>query len=226
MEYILRDTDILDEQIGTLFNQEIIANPSCFVTGKTYSLVVSFHVNLLRDKRFEKFKLPIANNTNIGKPADIIYEVLGYQLHVLEQRLVDNGVKVVSAIIQGEELEEEGIVKISMIEEAVALSCSGRGRKKKLRKIFTIMPSKPYISDLAAKVAGKELGEIYWNVMSIVKDKKLMSEVLGVEKTEDDEILFRAFVEQYRELWLATGEKRAELVNRLKDKLLNVMLPK
>lgn len=220
MEYILHDTDILEEQIGVLFNQAIITNPSCFVTGKAYRLAVSFHVNLLRDRRFEKFKLPIANNANIGKPADIIYEVLGYQLHLLEQRLADNGVKVVSAIIQGEELEEEGIVKISMIEEEVAFNCSGKG-KKKLRKIFTIMPSKPYISALAAKVAGKELGEIYWNVMNIVKDKKMM-----FKKTEDDEILFRAFVEQYRELWLAMGEKRTELVNRLQNRLLNVMIPK
>lgn len=226
MEYILRDTDILDEDIGSLFSREIIANPDCFITGKSYRMIVSFHVNLLSDRRFEKFKVLLPSKNNTGKPTDIIYDVLGYQLHGLEQRLTDNGVEVNSATIQGEELEEERTVKIKMIEEDVVRSCSSQGKKEKLRKVFTIMPSKPYISDLATQMAGKELGEIYWNIMNIVKDKKLMSAVLEIEETENDKILIQAFLEQYRTLWPATGEKRNELVNQLNDKLLNIMVPK
>jgi hypothetical protein len=40
-EYALRNTDIFDEQIGTLFNQEILANLGCFGTGRVGVQVLS-----------------------------------------------------------------------------------------------------------------------------------------------------------------------------------------
>jgi len=229
MEYLLRDTDILDEQLGTQFNREVLAKPDCFEMGKTYRLEVSFNVNLLQDKRFEMFNVPTPSKTNKGKPEDIIYDVLGYQLHVLEQRLAGSGVEVHSATIKGEKLEEERIVKIEIIEEDLVPNTNSKGKKKKQNtrlKVFNIMPNRPYISDIASEMAGKALGKIYWDIMSIVKDKKRMSAVLGIEETEDHEILTKAFLEQYRGLWLATGERGTELVDRLEARILNVMFPK
>lgn len=223
MEYILRNTDIFDEQLGTLFNQKVIANPDCFVAGKNYRLVVSFHVNLLHSSRFEEFNVPIPSKANAGKATDKLYDVLGHQLQVLEQKLTDNGVDVRSAVIQGDELEEERIVKVEIIEEYAVSSENGKRKKQKRLKVFSIMPSKPYTSGLATKMAGEELGKIYLGIMNIVNDKKLMSKLLGVEETENDEILFRAFVDQYQELWLATGGERTGLLDQLKDKLLNVI---
>jgi hypothetical protein len=211
VEYILRDTDILDEQLESLFNREIITNPGCFVPGRIYRLAVSFNVNLLRDGGFEKFPIPIPGKT-ARKPEDKIYDVLKYQLHALEQRVADNGVEVHSAVIQGEMLEEERVVRIEMTEEDAAPGYKGKGKKSKQRKVFSIVPDRHYISSLAAEMAGKDLGKIYWDIMNVVKDKKLMSSVLGIEETQNDEILIRAFLEQYGELWLATGEKREELL--------------
>ena len=226
MEYILSNTDILNEQIGVLFNREILANSGCFVTGRAYRMVVSFNVNLLHDRRFEEFNVPLPSKANAGTEMERIYDVLWHQLHVLEQILVNNGIEVNSASIQGEDLQEEPIVKIEMTEDDANPIYSGRGKKKKQLKVFSIMPSRPYITGIASKMAGKELGEIYYKIMDIVQDKKRMSKVLGVAETEDNEILINAFLDQYQELWLVTGEKKMELANRLQDKILNVMFPK
>jgi hypothetical protein len=59
--------------------------------------------------------------------------------------------------------------------------------------------------------------------MNIIKDKKLMSEILEIEETEDDVILFRAFDKQYGELWLTIKEKENELLQRLEERSLAVV---
>lgn len=50
-----------------------------------------------------------------------------------------------------------------------------------------------------------------------------MSEILEIEETQDDNILYKAFVEQYGELWLTTSEREKELLNRLKERTLLVV---
>lgn len=64
---------------------------------------------------------------------------------------------------------------------------------------------------------------MYYEFMNIIKDKKLMAEILGLEETDDDIALIRAFIEQYGELWLAAKDRRAELVERLKERTIFVV---
>jgi hypothetical protein len=224
MEYVLRNTDIFDEQIGTLFNQEILANLGCFGTGKLYKLVVSFYVDLLHDKRFESFNIS-PSKTNRGEPTDKIYDILGHQLHVLEQMLANNGIEVQSATIKGEELQEENIIRIKLAEDNTTPYYRGRGKGKKLFKAFSIVPSRPYISGIASKEAGKALGKIYWDIKNLVRDNKLMSAILEIDETEDEKVLIKAFLEQYRDLWFPTKERKEELFNRLQERIIKVCIP-
>lgn len=225
MEYILYNTDVLDEQIGALFNQEIVANLTDFVKGKFYKLTVSFNVNLLHDRRIENFNIP-PSKTNKGTIEDKISDVLGHQLRVLEQILANNGIEVQSATIQGEELPEKRIIKIEMIEDNSTPYYRGRGKEKKLFKVFSIVPSKPYISGIASVEAGKELGKIYWNIKNFVRDNKLMSAILEIDETDDEKVLMKAFLEQYRDLLFPTKERKEELLNRLEERMIKVCVPR
>lgn len=224
MEYVLRNTDIFDEQIGALFNQEIRANLGCFGAGRLYKLVVSFNVDLLHDKRFESFNI-LPNKTSKGELKDKIYDVLDHQLHVLEQTLANNGIEIQSATIQGEELQEENMIKIELTEDNSPPYYRGRGKEKKLFKVFSIVPSRPYISDIASEEAGKALGEIYRDLKNLVRDNKLMSAILEIDETEDEEVLIKAFLEQYRDLWFPTKKRKEELLNRLHERIIKVCVP-
>lgn len=53
MEYVLRNTDIFDEQIGALFHQEIRANLGCFAAGKliNWLSVLTWTCCMTRDSR-------------------------------------------------------------------------------------------------------------------------------------------------------------------------------
>lgn len=50
-----------------------------------------------------------------------------------------------------------------------------------------------------------------------------MSEILEIEPKKDDNQLFRAFVEQYWNLWLTTDERRKELISKLEERCMLVL---
>ena len=46
--------------------------------------------------------------------------------------------------------------------------------------------------------------------MKAMKYKKIMSDILGIDETEDDKKLFKVFVQQYGELWLTTEDREKD----------------
>lgn len=68
------------------------------------------------------------------------------------------------------------------------------------------MPSEPYTHDIIAKYASERLSKIFSDLMMAIRDNKIISEALEIEPTDDDNVLFQAFVEQYKGLWLHTSE--------------------
>ncbi|WP_083238793.1 hypothetical protein [Caloranaerobacter ferrireducens] len=223
MEYILQDTDIFDENIGEKFSRVIKNNKDVFIKGKNYSFIVSFHVNLLHDARFESFNIDAPSKINNGERKDKIYDVMSFQLKKLEQVLEENGIEVYSTTIQGDNLKSENIIKIGIIEDTSEPSYSGRGKNRRRIKVSSIIPSLPYTQEKISKFAGERLSELFYQLMYAVKDKRLMSEILEIETTEDDQILFEAFVERYGDLWLTTSETEKELLDQLKERCLFVV---
>lgn len=66
------------------------------------------------------------------------------------------------------------------------------------------------------------MGKIYWDLKNLVRDNKLMSAILEIEETEDEEVLIKAFLEQYRDLWVSRKERKEELLNRLQERIMRV----
>ena len=226
MEYILLNTDIFDNEIGAKFNEIIQTDRNKFDKEKIYKLTVSFHVNLLKDKRFEDFSVPPKPyKRNKVSREEKIGDVLSYQLDKIRKILDENGIEANSTTIQGDDLEAEDIIKIEIYEDVREQKYIGKGknRRREKFKVSSIVPSKPGTQKLVSELASKRIIEIYRDFMKVIRnDKKLMSGILWMEETNDDKTLIKAFAEQYGELWLTTSERSKELRERLCERALLV----
>ncbi|WAG61799.1 hypothetical protein LL037_16565 [Clostridium estertheticum] len=180
-------------------------------------------MKLLDDTRFEGFNVPVPSKTNKGTKKDEIYEVMSFQLRRLEKVLNENGAEVSSTTIQGEYLDSENIIKIVICEDTSERKFMGRGKSRKSVKVSSIVPRMPFTQKNVTKLASERLNNIFINFIAVIRDKKLMSEILEIEETEDDGKLFNAFNKQYGELWLATSEREKELLEHLKKRSLIVI---
>ncbi|ADL50520.1 hypothetical protein [Clostridium cellulovorans] len=217
MEYILNDTDIFDTGIDKKFRLVIENNIGSFTKDKAYVFKVSFHVNLLNDVRFEKFDI-LPRVTNKGKIEDKIGDVMSHQLNVLEKILSENNIESYSTTIQGENLEKENMIKIELYEDNSETNFDKRGRRINRIKVSSIIPNLSGVKQNVSRLASERISQIFYDFMNVVKDRKLMSKILGVEETYDDDILIRAFYEQYRELWFTTKQRENELLDLLKER--------
>lgn len=222
MQCVLRKTDIFDNQIGQKLSRLIKKSKEGFVCGTAYAMEVSFHVDLLTDPGFEEFIVPVPSKTNKGTKEDKIYDVLSHQLNTLEDVLLKNGLEVSSATIKGVCLRSEDITIIEIFEDTSEPHYTGRGKDKKRIRCHSIVPSQPYIQDITAKLALEKLSKMFYDLMNVIKNKKIMSEIFEIEETQDDKILFTAFVKEYGDLWLATDKRREELLGKLKERMLSV----
>jgi len=223
MEYILQNTDIFDTEIDQKLKVAINDNKDAFTKGKTYIFKVSFHVNLLNDKRFQEFSIPIPSKSSKGTQKDKIYDVMSYQLKRMEGVLNENEIETYSTTIQGDYLDSDNIIKIEILEDNSITAVTGRGKSKKRIKVSCIVPSLQFTQENVTRIASERINKIYWDFMGVIKNKKIMAEILEIDATEDDEKLFSAFVEQYGKLWLTTNEKEKELLQQLKDKAISVV---
>lgn len=223
VEYVLHNTDIFDEEIGIKFNAALTADGEEVDKKIIYKLIVNFHVNLLNDSRFESFFVPEPSKTSKGTKKDKIYDVMGTQLKRLEQILNENGLEASSATIQGNHLEVDNIIRIELSEDTSEPQFTGRGKNKKRIKVHSIIPSLPYSQEIGSKLAAERISKIYDDFMNIIRNKKIMSEILGIEETDDDGKIIKAFVEQYGALWFNTKEKEKELLNQFKERSFAVL---
>lgn len=220
MEYIIHDTDIFDEQIDQKFREIILRNIGSLEKDKAYIFTVSFHLNLLDDIRFENFNI-LPSKTSKYIREDKIGVVMRYQLKRLEQILNENNIETYSTTIQGDNLEKERMIKIELIEDNSKPYVSGRGKNKKRIKVSSVIPNLPFTQNEISTVAAERMSDIFHNFMNVVKDRKLMSTILGVEETEDYSILAKAFYKEYGELWLTTKEREKELLDLLMERSLD-----
>ena len=216
MEYVLKDTDIFDEEIDVKFNQAILKTKDILDREKVYKLTVSFHVNLLNDSRFDEFNVPVPSKTKKDTRKDKIYEVMKFQLDKIETVLEQCNIVVNALTIKGDKLEDEKIIKIEIIEDTSA----DKENNIKTAKIRTIVPSMLYTQEIISKHASQRISKFFYDIMKMIRNKKLMSEILEIEATEDDNELFRAFSKQYGELWFTTKEREKELLNRLQERTI------
>ncbi|WP_249898459.1 hypothetical protein [Paenibacillus sp. PK3_47] len=166
------------------------------------------------------------------KPVLMKYSLLlGYRLHHVFSNhsrfqtaplYCIHELQIIGASIQGEQLDAPDMIKILVTKQEVD-TVPSRKKKDKPLKVTGIIPSLPFTQDTMSKLAHKRLSEIYNDLMNMIRDKKIMSEILEIEVTEDNNKLFNDFCNQYRELWLCTDEQRKELYKKLWERIETVI---
>jgi len=225
VEYVLNDTNILDPKLAEKFDA-IISNDRSLQQDKVYRFTASFHVDLLKDlTEFERFSIPDSDKLDRKKDTekDAMYDVLRYQLNQLEQVLNNQHIKFYSSTIQGEQLDSVQNILINVEEDNSQPTLNKKGKTIEPTKVRSIVPSKPYTTNLVSTLAGERLNELYNKFFGVIRNKKIIAEILGINETNDDSLLFQAFVSEYGELWLTTSERRRVLVDRLSDRVMSVL---
>ncbi|WP_026673605.1 hypothetical protein [Alkalihalobacterium bogoriense] len=219
MEFILNKTTIFDENIDEKFSEVLKSSSDSFAAGNVYKFTVSFHVNLLNDTRFEEFILPVSRKRSNDTRKDKIYDVMSFQLKKLEKVLEENDIEVYSTTIQGDQLAEENIVKIAIDEDLTAnQNTSGKGKNTKRGKVSSVIPSLPFTQQNITNLASERISKLFNELMNIIKNKKIMSDILEIDETDDEKKLFKAFASRYGGLWLTTSEKEKELLDQLRNR--------
>ncbi|WP_411734992.1 hypothetical protein [Paenibacillus sp. M2] len=228
MEYTLRETDIFDPTLADKFYDMIKDDLGLFEDDKYYNFTVSFHVDSNENlSSFMEFKLPPPeikiNIKNRDYEKEKKYDVLGFQLKELESVLIKNKIDFHMSTIQGEQLEFTNNIKILILENEPENQIAKNGMKKKLFISRSIMPSRPYTTGLINDYRAKRMNELYHKFFTMIGDKKIISEILEIEETQDDKLLFKAFIDEYGELWWTSREREEELVNKLKSRGVEVL---
>jgi hypothetical protein len=227
MEYVLHNTDIFDPELAEKFDSAILNGTYQFESEKVYKFTASFHVDLLKDLVcFERFILPVSDKISKRKKndeKDKMYDVLGHQLKQLEKILLKNNIEFYSSTIQGDQLESMQIMKIEIVEDKLEPNSTRNGKKHQRGKVSSVVPSKPYTENLVAKLASERLSKLYYKIFNAIKNKKIMSEILEIDETDNDNLLFQAFVKEYGDMWLTTTAKEKELFDKLIKRTAEVL---
>ncbi|MEK4289408.1 hypothetical protein [Paenibacillus sp. FSL P4-0502] len=223
MEFILRDNDIFNVNLSEEAKNEIIPFFDSSPLDCTFHLTISFNVNLLNDTRMDLVDVPLKKwEENITRK-DKIYNILHFQLDKIDKALCDSGLNISRATIQGEELEAMNYIKIQLIEKDSSPNTSKNKKNSKPMKVKSVVPSLSFIQETVSSYAGERLTNIYIDLMKSIRSKKIMSEILEIEATDDDRKLFDAFCNQYQDLWFPTKDEKELLLNKLREKIESVV---
>lgn len=143
LKYILKNTDIFDDEFAIKINKVVAEDKDRFTNEKAYELIISFHVNALKDPRFEEHNLPVPCKREKITISEKIHAVLSFQLKETEKLLEKKGIEIYSSSIRGDNIESENIVKIEIIEDTEQI--------KERAKVSCIVPNVPYIQDVIRK---------------------------------------------------------------------------
>lgn len=90
-------------------------------------------------------------------------------------------------------------------------------------KIRSIVPNLAYSQKNVLKIENGKLMKTFSKFIEAIPNKKLMSDILEIKETKDIYILYQAFMDQYKGLFLASKEEEMKLINQLKERIFIVL---
>ncbi|MCM3628781.1 hypothetical protein M3194_15665 [Paenibacillus glycanilyticus] len=222
MELVLNNTDIFDNSLDTKCKDLFLKSLDKLNSDLAYKITVSFSVKLLNDQRFESVQLP--TQTKKLKARDVgtelrkekIYALLKIQLSKVESIINELNITTYSLSIQGDNLESDNIVKVTLIQDETKPVLNANNKRNKIMKVTAVVPSLPYIQNELSEFTSKRMNKIYDQIFGLIRSKKLRAEILDMKEDDDENELFQAFVRQYRGIAFNTDAE----VKRIRDQLI------
>ncbi|MFF2907692.1 hypothetical protein [Paenibacillus sp. NPDC057934] len=217
MEYIFR-ADLFDVEFTEKVLEAALPYLNKLEKEHCYRLVISFNVDLLNDPRMDLVDVPLENFRQNESRKDKIYNLLRFQINRIDEAFSGTGLELINASIQGEQLNDLDSIKLQL-EKKDNTTLKSKKKNIKPLKVTFIAPNLPYVQEIASDLANKLLAKIYNHLMVGIRDKKIMSGILGIKSTEDDNKLYKAFVKQYQGFWMATEDQHKALLNKLSNRI-------
>ncbi len=170
---------------------------------------------MLENDNFD-FNNSIYNNVEVkAKYENKKSKALSTQLEKCIDILKENGIECYDSAIEGNVLKNSN-VKIILEEDKSEPAYTGRGKNKRRISVSCVMPNKEYTTKTISKFYNERMSKVYCNLSNNISNKT-MCEILDIEYTEDENKIYKAFCDEYGDLWFC-NEKRAE---ELQQKLIN-----
>ena len=216
MQLIIKKMHIFDIRIQDEFREFIKLNKDKLDSNKCYTLILRYNAKLVLENDNFDFNNSIYNNVEVKfKHENKEGKALSTQLKKCRDILKENGIECYDSTIEGDSLKNSN-VKIILEEDKSEPAYTGRGKNKRRIGISSVMPNKVYTTNTISKFFNERMSKIYCNLSNNISNK-IMCQILDIEYTEDENEIYKAFCDQYGDLWLC-NEKRAE---ELKEKLIN-----
>lgn len=207
MKFILKDSNIFDENLKDKFNDLIEENIDSLNKSTQYDLDVTFNVEMLDDF------IPIESPNNKKKKNDPINEYLGTVIDSFKIILEEKDIAIINTRIMGNILDKSMIV-IEFKKHTGTNTPINTRAKQQILKTTVIAPNMPYTEETLSKGIAEIIDGIFSNYMSIIKSPKFMSRILDIEETDDYTKLLLAFYEQYGDLAFCTKEEEKILAEK------------
>lgn len=222
MEFVLKNINIFDESVYDAFDKLLKANIKKFPKKFPYIIFVSFNLGLEYSVESQPLIENLIDSSNtINAYDDINSKALSIQADKFKEILNANEIETFSLTIQGENLDINNSVKIRFKEDK-----SKPLDKIKAKNEITIVAISHNIhktTENVSKLKHERMSKIFDDYINIIRDRKIMSEILDISPTDNINELYMSFVEQYGDLWLTTNQREKELLDRLKEKSLSVI---
>lgn len=216
MELNIKNIHIFDERIPQKFRDFIELHRNEFNIDKSYKFKIIYKAQSVLAEEVFNFEHSIYENVTLKfKKDNKKSTALSMQLHKCLNILKDYGIECYNSAIEGDSLEDDNIIFI-LSEDNDKPSYSGRGKNKRRIKVSCIMPNKEYTTKTIAKFYNERMSKLYDDFSNCVNNR-IMCEILEIEYTNDVNVIYRAFCEQYGDWWFCNDNRSDEL----KDKLIN-----
>ncbi|MEJ9165303.1 hypothetical protein, partial [Paenibacillus graminis] len=104
MEYVLK-ADLFDYELVDKIFEAVLKEINQLEKESHYKIVISFHVDLLNEPRMDLVDVPLEKWKKNESREDKIYNLLGFQLDKIDEAFSLNGLKIIHASIEGDQLE-------------------------------------------------------------------------------------------------------------------------
>lgn len=206
MEYILKGTDIFDLNICKKVEVLLSKNNLSSDLESWYRLEVIFHVNLLKSEKLKDYYKQYVSTKSVSNDKqenqkDFIYGVLGNVLKNIQSVFERNNINLDDLWIVGDEIESKDtiILKLSTSNKYLGNQKSSTDKKSKTPEhiiVRNIVPSRISINKKVRNLVEEAMNKRFDNYLEIT-DTRIMSQILDVDITDNINILFKEFVNQY-----------------------------
>lgn len=217
MELIIKNTHIFDNKIQEEFNKFIRKNRCNLDVEKCYVLVITYNAKEVLNKEEFNFENSIYNTIEVKfKHENKKDKALSTQLENCRNILKDEGIECYNSTIEGDCLNSND-VKISIEEDKSEPSYNGRGKNKRRISVVCIMPNKEYTTNTVNRLYNERMSKIYCDLSNRINNNEILCKILDIEHTDDENKIYKAFCEEYNDLWFGNEEQ----IKRLREKLMN-----